>query len=153
MRKSVFSVLICFAVIFSLCACSAEKEFIMGEFCRNVSFNMDEVTVKGELNFRSEDDITFKVTEPDNLEGIIFTENQIKKDEITIKYEKLKDESPVFIFLSVVKNIAESQIYLPLEGEFAVTGAVPSAEYKVVFDCEKEEILTLQAGKFTYNFE
>ena len=153
MRKSVFSVLMCLAVVFSLCACSAEKEFIMGGFCRNVTFTMDEVTVKGELNFKNKDDITFTIVEPENLEGIIFTESQIKKDEIAINYEKLKDESPVFILISVIKNIAESQIYLPLEGEFTVTGAVPSAEYKVIFDCEKEEILTLQAGKFTYNFE
>ena len=153
MRKSVFSVLMCLAVIFSLCACSAEKELIMGRFCKKVTFTMDEVTVKGELNFKNKDDITFTIIEPENLEGIIFTESQIKKDEITINYEKLKDESPVFLLLSVIKNIAENQIYLPLEGEFAVTGVVSSAEYKVIFDCEKEEILTLQAGKFTYNFE
>ena len=153
MSKSVISVLMCLAVIFSLCACSAEKEFVIGEFCRKVSFVMDEVTVKGELNFKNKDDITFTIIDPENLEGIIFTETQIKKDDITVNYDKMKDESPVFTLISVIKNIAESQIYLPLKGEFAVTGVVSSAEYKVIFDCEKEEILTLQAGKFTYNFE
>ena len=153
MIKSAVSVLICIVIVFSLCACTAEKEFILGEFCRNVSFTMDEVSVKGELNFKNKDNITFTIIEPENLKDITFTESQINKDDVTISYSKLKDNSPVYILLSVVKSLSENGIYLPMKDEFTFTGETDSAEYKVIFDCEKEEIKRIETEKFIYNFE
>ena len=153
MVKSAVSVLICLLMLCSLCACTTEREVVMSEFCKEVSFTLDEVNVKGELNFKNKDNITFTIIEPQNLEGIIFTESQISKDDVTINYSKMKDGSPIFILLSIIKSLAESQIYRPYEGEYTMTGAVSSADYKIIFDCEKEEIKSIEMGKFAYKFE
>ena len=153
MVKSVVSVMICGFVILSLCGCTNEKEFILGSFCSNVSFNVDDVSVSGKLDFKDKDNITFTIIEPENLSGIIFTESQIIKDDVTVNYAKLKDDSPVCILLSIIKNLAGSQIYLPYEGQYTLTGAVSLAEYKTVFDCEKEKIIRIETEKFTYIFE
>ena len=52
MVKSAVSVLICLLMLCSLCACTTEREVVMSEFCKEVSFTLDEVNVKGELNFK-----------------------------------------------------------------------------------------------------
>ena len=153
MIKSAVSVLICVVLLFSLCACGTEKELVLGEFCRNVSFTLEEVSVKGELHFKSREEITFTVEEPENLKGLVFTESTANIDDITINYSEFKDESPVYILLSTIKNLAESEIYLPAKGEYAFAGEASSAEYKIIFDCEKEEIRRIETEKFTYNFE
>lgn len=153
MIKSVVSVVVCIILVLSLCACSNEKQLVLSEFSRTVSFTMDDITVTGELNFKNKDDMTFTIAKPENLSGIVFTESTVNIYDVTINYAKLKDESPVFILISTLKTIAEGPIYLPLEGEFTVTVAVSSAEYRIIFDCEKEEIKRIETGKFTYNFE
>lgn len=153
MVKSLFSVLITVILIFSLCACSAEKEFILSGFSADVSFAMDEEFVTGRLDFKGKDNIYFTIIKPENLEGITFTKSTANIDDVTINYSNFKDESPVFLLLSIVENLSECQILLPLEGEFTLTGETSSAEYKAIFDCEKEKIKRIETGKFTYNFE
>lgn len=153
MIRSAVSMLVCAVLVFSLCACSAEKEIMLSEFEKEVSFTIDDLTVNGKLTFKGKDNITFTVEEPENLKGLVFTENTANIDNITINYAKFKDESPVYILLSVIKNLAESEICLPLKGEYTLMGAISSAEYKIVFDCEKEEIIRIATEKFTYNFE
>lgn len=153
MIRSAVSVIVCAVLVFSLCACSAEKEIMLSEFEKDVSFTIDDLAVKGKLVFKGKDDITFTVEEPGNLKGLVFTEATANIDNITINYAKLKDESPVYILLSAIRNLAESEICLPLEGEYTLMGEASSAEYKIVFDCEKEEIIRIATEKFTYNFE
>ena len=114
---------------------------------------MGEVNIKGKLDFRNRDCITFTVEEPENLKGITFSENTANLGEITISYAKLKDKSPVYILLSIIKNMAENEIYLPLKGEYTFQGSVSSVEYKAVFDCENELISRIVTEKFSYNFE
>ena len=153
MIKSVFSVVICAFLVLSLCACNGKKEFLIGEFTKEVSFTADDVKVKGQLDFKSKDSISFTIAEPEYLRGVIFTQETVTADDVTINYAKLKDESPVYILMSTLKAMTEGQIYIPTEGEFTLTGATSSAEYKIIFDCETEEIKRIQAGKFTYIFE
>ena len=102
MIRSAMSVLVCAVLVFSLCACSAEKEIMLSEFEKDVSFTIDDLTVKGKLTFKGKDNITFTVEEPENLKGLVFTENTANIDNITINYAKFKDESPVYILLSVI---------------------------------------------------
>lgn len=153
MIKSVVSVLLCIVMILSFSACAKDKVLILDEFSRTVSFSMGDVNVKGKLDFKNSDCITFTVEEPENLKGITFSENTASLDEITISYAKLKDKSPVYILLSIIKNIAENEIYLPLKGEYTFQGTVSAVEYKVVFDCENELISRIVTEKFSYNFE
>ena len=153
MIKSGVSVLLCIIMILSFSACTKDKVLTLDEFSRTVSFSMGEVNIKGKLDFRNSDCITFTVEEPENLKGITFSENTANLGEITISYTKLKDKSPVYILLSIIKNMAENEIYLPLKGEYTFQGSVSSVEYKAVFDCGNELISRIVTEKFSYNFE
>lgn len=153
MIRSAVSVAVCIILVLSLCACSAEKKIVLGEFDKDVSFTADNLAVKGKLSFKSKGDITFTVTQPENLKGVTFTDNTVNTDDITISYSKFKEESPVYILLSVIRGLGENEISLPLKGEYTLTGETSSAGYKIVFDCEKEEIIRISTEKFTYNFE
>lgn len=153
MIKSVVSVALLVAVMLTFCACSNEKLMVMEEFSRVVSFQMDDVSVKGQLHYKNKDDITFTVIEPEILSGVIFTEAQAKKDEVSVNYSKLRDESPVYLLISAVKSMSESEIYLPVKGEHTFLGAVSTAEYKTKINCENNEIISIEIGKFTYIFE
>ena len=153
MIKYAVSVVVSVALVFSLCACSAEREFVLGGFSSEVSFTMDEIWIKGELNFKDRDNITLRIIEPSNLSDITFTANSIIKDDLTINYSKFKDDSPVYVLLSVVADLSERQINLPCEGEFDFSSKTSSTGYKVIFDCAEDKIIRIWTEKFTYNFK
>ena len=153
MIKSVTSMALLVAVMLTLCACSNERLMVLEEFSRAVSFQMGDILVKGQLHYKSKDEITFTVSEPENLSGVVFTENEVKKDEVSINYSKLKDESPVYLLISAIKSAGESEIYLPIKGEYTFSGVADSAGYKIKINCENDEIVSIEIGKFTYNFE
>ena len=153
MVKSAVSVIVCMVLVLSLCACSKEKKILFSEFEENVSFTADNLAVKGKLSFKGKDNISFTIEEPENLKGLIFIQDTVKSDDITISYSKFKDKSPVYILLSVISSLSENEIPLPFKGEYTLTGETSSAGYKTVFDCEKEEIIRISTEKFTYNFE
>ena len=153
MIKSLVSVTLLVAVMLTFCACSNEKLLVMEEFSRVVSFQMDDVSVKGQLHYKGKDDISFTVIEPESLSGVVFTEGEVKKDEVGINYSKLRDKSPVYLLISAVKSTAESEIYLPDRGEYTFSGVTSSAEYKIKINCENNEIISIEIGKFTYIFE
>ena len=152
--KSAVSVLLCLCIIFSLSACTAgKKQFVLEESCNTVSFDMTGITVKGRLDYKSKDDIAFTLTEPQNLSGITFTENEIKTDDVKIGYSGPIEESPVYMLISIIADMAQKEIYLPYKGSFTFDGGVSSAEYKINFDCENAEIISIETGKYTYIFE
>ena len=153
MIKSVVSVVLAIAVMFSLCACSSEKLLVLESFSSTVSFQMDDISVKGVLDYKTGEDITFTVTEPENLRDIVFTESKVKKDEVIINYSKLKDESPVYLLICIIKSMTESEIYIPLKSEYTFSGVACSAEFKTKINCETDEIISIETGNFTYNFE
>lgn len=151
--KSTVSVLLCLLIMFSLSACMAgKKQFVLKEGTDTVSFDLSGITVKGQLE-NNKDDITFTVTEPENLEGVTFSQNEIYKDEVKIKYSSVKEQSPVYMLLTAVKDISQKEILLPYKGSFTFESAVSSAGYKVNFDCENAVILSIETEKFIYIFE
>ncbi len=152
--KSVISCLICFGMIFTLSACTAGKEkFVLEESYSAVLFDLSGVNVKGKFSCKSKDDITFTITEPENLSNISFSKDEITADDVKISFSGPKEESPVYILISILGDMAEREIFLPSKGSFTFKGNVSSTEYKVVFDCENSKISSIEAGKFTYKFE
>lgn len=152
--KSVISLLVCLVMIFSLSACTAGKErFLLQEENSTVSFDFAGMKVKGRLDYKGTDGITFTLTEPENLRDVSFSKDEIVTDNVKISFSGPKEESPVYILLSVISDIAEREILLPTKGNFTFKAGVSSAEYKIIFDCEKGKIASIQAGKYTYIFE
>lgn len=151
--KRLLSVCFCAIVLVCLCACSAEKTYVLAPFKSEVSFAMNDITVKGTLDFVSSQDITFTVNEPENISGIVFAGEEISYEDIKIGYGNVADSSPVSILFEVICHIADKEIQIPLEGEFIYSGVTESAGYKIIFDCEKGKIISIEAGKFIYNFE
>ncbi len=151
--RRVFSVILCFALIFSLSACTGKRTFTLGDFQKDVSFETGGITVRGSLMYKSGEKITFTVKEPENILGIVFTSDEISGEDIKISYGKTGDRSPVKMLLSIVSHLASKEIDLSLKGEYTHTDEVSSAEYKVLFDCEKNEITAIETEKYIYKFE
>ena len=151
--RRILSALICLVLIFSLGACGAQKRLVLAPFCSEVRFDMGDVTVRGKLNFDSADNITFTVSEPDYVSGVVFTRDEVSVDGVKTSYGKVADSSPVRILLDVIADVASQELTIPLKGEFTHSGETSSAGYKMIFDCENDRITNIEAGKYTYNFE
>lgn len=151
--RRILSVLSCIALVFSLGACGAQKSIVFAPFSSEVTFSMDDVTVRGTLNFASADNITFTVSEPDYVSGLIFTRDEVSVDGVKTSYGKVADSSPVRILLDVIADVSSQKLTVPLKGEFTHLGETSSAGYKIIFDCENERITNIEAGKFIYIFE
>ena len=93
---------------------------------------MTGITVKGQLDYKNKNDTTFTLTEPQNLSGITFTENEIKTDDVKIGYSGPIEESPAYMLISIIADMAQKEIYLPYKGSFTFDGGVSSAEYKII---------------------
>ena len=151
--RRIFSVVLCFAVIFSLGACSGKRTFTLEEFQKEVSFETGGITVRGSLEYKPGEKAAFTVKEPENIAGIVFTADEISGEDIKISYGKTGDRSPVKLLLTVVSDIASKEIELPLKGEYTHSDEVSSVGYKVTFDCEKNEITAVETEKYEYKFE
>ncbi len=151
--RRIFSVVLCFAVILSFSACSGKRTFTLMDFQRDVSFETGGITVRGSLEYKSGEKVTFTVKEPENISGIVFTSDEISGEDIKISYGKTGDRSPVRLLLTVVSHIASKETDLPLKGEYTHTDEASSGEYKVTFDCEKAEITVIETEKYIYKFE
>lgn len=114
---------------------------------------MGDMTVRGTLSFQTKDDITFTISEPDYVSGVVFTRDKVFVDDIKTSYGKVADSSPVRLLLEVVADVSSGELTIPTKGEYTYSGAVSSAGYKIIFDCEKDRITNITAGKFTYIFE
>ena len=151
--RRIASVCFCLILIVCLCACSAEKTYVMSPFKGDLSFVMSGVTVKGSVDFVSASDISFTVSEPQNISGLVFTADEISYDDVKIAYGSLADSSPVYILFQVLGDVASQEIRIPPEGEYAYTSVGKPAGYKIIFDCENNKITSIESGKYTYNFE
>ncbi len=152
--KSVISLLLCVCIMFSLVACGAkERPFVLEEGAYTVSFDLSGVAVKGQLNYKSKTDMNFTVSEPENLNGVSFSESEIKSDDININYSGLKAQSPVYLLLSIMADVSEKEILVPYKEGFIFEGVASTVGYKINFDCENAKILSIETEKFIYIFE
>ncbi len=151
--RRILSVLSCIALVFSLGACGAQKSLVLAPFCSEVRFDMGDVTVRGKLNFVAADNVTFTVSEPDYVSGLVFSRDEVSVDGVKTSYGKVADSSPVRILLDVVADVSSTELTVSLKGEFTHSGETSSAGYKMIFDCENDRITNIEAGKFTYIFE
>ena len=151
--RRIASVGFCIILLVCLCACSAEKTYVMSPFKSDVTFVMSGVTVKGLVDFVSAEDITFTVKEPENISGIVFTADEVAYDDVKISYGSVGDSSPVYILFDILRHMASQEIKIPPEGEYSYASVGNSAGYKIIFNCEKNKITSIESGKFTYNFE
>ena len=152
MRYAV-SVLLIGVLAFSFSACSVKESFILQDFEGAVSFETAGMTVKGILSYSAEGDVTFRVTEPENIKGVVFGKQEISLPDIKISYGKSGDYSPVKTLLEAVSDMGKRKILLPGEGEYEYTPEENTAGYRIIFDCEKDKIKRIETEKFIYNFE
>lgn len=151
--RRVLSATLCVILIFSLSACIGKRTFVLEEFQRDVSFEVGGITVKGSLQYKKENEISFTVKEPENISGIVFTYDEVSAEGVKADYGKTGDRSPVKLLISAVSDIAASDISLPFKGEYTHSGGNSSWEYKAKIDCEKAVITSIETEKYTYKFE
>lgn len=149
----IFSAVLCAVLIFSLSACTGKQIFILKDLQGDISFLISGITVKGNLCRNEEGEVTFTVKEPENISGIVFTHEEISAENIKIIYGKADGNSPVKLLFDIISDIASKEILLPLKGEYAYSDEISTARYKVLFDCEKSKIKSIETEKYTYNFE
>lgn len=151
--RRILSAFLCISMLLCLSACGNEKVLVIERFQKNVTFQMGDITVKGTLDFVSQEDITFTVKEPDYVSGVSFTRDEVSVEDIKTSYGKASDSSPMRLLIDVVANASSVELTVPQKGEFIYSGEVSSAGYKINFDCENEKIISIEAGKYTYIFE
>lgn len=144
---------VCLFVMLSLCACCAEQTFSPETIRKVVSFDSGGITIKGTLDYAAGKESTFTVTEPENISGTVFTDKEISYGDIKIGYGKTKNDSPVSILLTAVSDLVKRDIQIPVKGEYSYDEAFSSAGYRIIFDCEKSEIKSIETEKFIFNFE
>lgn len=147
--RRVFLIAVCLFLLMSMCACSAGQIFLPEKIHKDVSFVSGGITVKGALSYSRGQDMTFTVSEPENISGTVFTDDEVSFDDVKINYGKMKDNSPVNILLMIISDISETGIEIPRKGEYTYVGE----GYKINFDCETSEIKSIVTDKYTYNFE
>ena len=67
--------------------------------------------------------------------------------------KKLSLALAAIMLLSIVSDISEREILLPSKGEYVFKGNIPQTDYRIIFDCQKGKIASIEAGKFSYIFE
>lgn len=151
--RRLFLIAVCLFSLLSLGACSAGQIYSPDEIHRDVSFVSGGVTVVGTLNYIKGKDMTFTVKEPENISGTVFTSQDISFSEIKINYGKMKNNSPVNILFEILTDFLGKAAEIPLKGEYSYSGAISSAGYKIIIDCENSEIKSIETEKFIYSFE
>ena len=128
--RRVFLIAVCLFLLMSMCACSAGQIFLPEEIHKDVSFVSGGITVKGALSYSRGQDMTFTVSEPENISGTVFTDDEVSFDDVKINYGKMKNNSPVNILLMIISDISEKGIEIPRKGEYTYVGE----GYKINFD-------------------
>lgn len=153
MVRRFLCVLSVIGLTFSLCACESVKvPFELTAFTSQVSFQSAGTTIKGELTYNSPEDITFTVSEPENIRGLRF---QSSENLISVGIENLtlpqnrKSDSPVnTLFLSLCE-IAGSEIRIPLKG----LHSCETDSSKIKLDCQSKRIISIDIDNYHYKFE
>lgn len=152
MRYAV-SALISVILLFSFSGCSVKETFILQDFESTVSFEMSGITVRGNLSYKSQGESTFTVTEPENISGVVFTDDEATLPDVKINYGKMGGYSPVKALLNAIDDVGTKEILMPDEGEFEYVSEASSAGCKIIFDCTKKKITTIETEKFIFKFE
>ena len=152
MRYAV-SALISVILLFSFSGCSVKETFILQDFESTVSFEMSGITIRGKLSYKSEGKSTFTVIEPENISGVVFTDDEAALPDVKINYGKMGDYSPVKALFNAISDVGTKEILMPSEGEFEYVSDTSSAGYKIIFDCTKKKITTIETEKFIFKFE
>lgn len=136
-------------------------------FSSNVKISYKDLAYSGFLTFRNSGSATLEITEPKNLEGLIFN---LSNGELTAKYEGLDfpldtldakaKTAAGMIFSALASAGTSSDIKLNEEkSEFSVSGQIYSRKYDMIFDyksgavksfCAPEERLSVSFENFSF---
>ena len=111
-------------------------------FSSNVKITYNNLSYSGFLTFRNSAGATLEITEPKNLEGLIFT---LSNDELSARYEGLSfpldaldqrtKSAAEMIFSALASAGVSSNVKIDQEkNEFSVSDKIYSQEYDMVFD-------------------
>lgn len=144
-------------LLFSLSACAdINIPFELSEFTAQVTIKNTAAEIKGELVYNSPEDITFKVRSPENISGLEFNSASqsmsLSVGEVSFATDTAKD-SPVYMLFTLLNNIAQSDISIPLKGEKTVDLKCDGKPFSVKIDCEAKKIISAETEKYIYIFE
>lgn len=145
------------ALLFSLSACTdMGLPFKLEEFTAIVTVKSTATEIKGELTYVSPEDITFKVSEPENIKGMEFRSvsqsMNVSVGEVSFATDSAKG-SPVYMLFGLLKSIAQSAISIPLTGEKEIAFEHEGKICHVKIDCEEKRIVSIETEKTSYIFE
>ncbi len=140
-----------------LCACGNIKvPFELGQFTAHVSFQSAGTKIKGELTYNSPEDISFKITEPENIKGLEFKSvshsMNVTVGEVSFTPDTEK-ESPIYLLFELLGDIAQSDISIPLKGEEKTTLQYEGEPYHIKTDCEEKKLISVETESYRYIFE
>lgn len=153
MLRRFVCVLSALGLIMSLCACdSVTVPFKSEPFTAAVMFQSAGTEIKGELIYNSPSDISFTVSEPENIKGLQFRSDDsvlsVGVENISLTEQNEKD-SPVYHLFSAVSELGSSEVQLPLRGEY--TAQLTSGN--VTIDCASKKIILIDIENYHYKFE
>ncbi|MBQ7294598.1 MAG: hypothetical protein IJW86_00220 [Clostridia bacterium] len=144
-------------LMFCLCACNGVKvPYQPRQFTADVIFQSAGTIIKGELTYNSPEDMSLKIKEPDNIEGLEFKSAKsgvsIGAGDVSFSAQK-PEESPVYNLFALLENFAKSDISISLSGEDEIILQHSGKEYRVKIDCEEKKIISIETENYHYKFE
>lgn len=145
------------ALFLSFSACTdINVPFELEKFTAQVTIKSTATKIMGELTYNSPEDITFKVMSPENISGMQFRSvsqsMSVSVGEVSFTADGAKD-SPVYMLFSLLENIAQSDIIIPLGGEKEASLLCEGENCSVKIDCDAKKIVSVETEKYTYIFE
>lgn len=135
--------------LFALNACSVSSvQFTTEPFTSNVTIKGESVLLKGTLDFKDSENISFTLTEPQSIKDITYCltadEKKVTVDNLSFSPNVKTDKSPVFLLLGAVKTIADSPITIGTKGRESVMIQGENGEIVIEFNCDEGKISSVE---------
>ncbi len=149
MRSRLLKLSFILLVIFCLGACSVSSvEFKLQPHTSPVTIKGEDVLLKGTLNFKDNENISFTLSEPQSIKDITYllcgNEKKTAIDNLSFSADEKTENSPVFLLLSAVKTIADSPVTISTKGSEKVILQGEKGEIVIEFNCDEKKINSIE---------
>lgn len=146
------------AVLLSgLCACTdINVPFELKPFTSQVSFQSAGTQIKGELTYSSSQEMSFEISEPENIKGLKFNKSG---ESVSLAMGRVSSvtiaekESPVYILFGCLADISNSQLSIPCGGEKEISAEYDGKACRIKIDCDNKKLKSVETEGYCFIFE
>lgn len=142
MKRSFTIILIAFTLVFSFTCCQkSNRSFVLRSFEAFALLETAEEKYKGKFVCEKQGRISFTLTYPEILGGIVIaSENQKKTVSHNGVSVNLSKNSPVYKICDILTDFSQKQHKIKKDGTVSIKGEADNIAYEIVVDCGEMEI-------------